>query len=103
MKSLFFGKVRHTGNYAGYVSLSMKRYTYHFEEIVRGGINRFDSDVDESLEDVREAIALAASEALRTFAHSGWRDGTWTMEAKDESGASVCKMTFSATSSGQAS
>ena len=74
----------------------MMRYTYYLDEVAHGQTVETNGDLDESLEDVRQSIALAASEALRTLARGGWRDGSWTMEAKDANGVSACKITFSA-------
>ena len=74
----------------------MKHYTYYLDEVAQGRTVEAIGDLDESIEEVRETIAIAASEALRTLARGGWRNGSWTMEAKDESGISACKITFSA-------
>lgn len=73
------------------------RYTYYLDDVTRERTDESIGESNESLKDVHEAIATAASEALRTLSRSGWRSGTWTMEAKDENGLSVCKITVSAT------
>ena len=97
MKGQMVGRKPHASDPVVCMSIPMKRYTYYLDDVLQKRTDKVDGDLDESLEDVHETIAIATSEALRTLARSGWRSGTWTMEAKDERGVSACKITFSAT------
>jgi hypothetical protein len=71
----------------------MPRYYFH----VRDGREFRDEEGHEleGLDEAREQAVIAAGEAIRDLGKRFWAGEEWHMDVTDESGVSVCSLTFS--------
>jgi hypothetical protein len=72
----------------------MPRYFFN----VRDGANLIDNDgtVLSDVAEAREQAVVAAGEAIRDMGARFWAGELWEMTVIDESGATVCALTFTA-------
>ena len=72
----------------------MPRFYFH----VRDGRDFIDDEGHElpSLDEAREQAVVAAGEAIRDLGKRFWAGEEWQMQVTDESGATVCSLSFSA-------
>jgi hypothetical protein len=71
----------------------MPRFYFH----VRDGRDFIDDEGHElpSLDEAREQAVIAAGEAIRDLGKRFWAGEEWRMDVADESGETVCSLTFS--------
>ena len=73
----------------------MTAFTFHLSDGLAGRTDTVSGDEIETLDQVREAVAQAGSEAMRSLARSStWGGGTWKMEARDSAGHTVCALSI---------
>jgi hypothetical protein len=72
----------------------MPRYFFN----VRDGVNLIDNEgtVLSDVEEAREQAVVAAGEAIKDMGCKFWAGEVWEMNVTDESGATVCALTFTA-------
>jgi hypothetical protein len=72
----------------------MPRYFFH----VRDGTSLIDNEGTElsDVAEAREQAVVAAGEAIRDMGARFWGGELWEMNVIDESGATVCALTFTA-------
>jgi hypothetical protein len=72
----------------------MPRYFFH----VLDGVNLIDKEgtVLSDVEEAREQAVVAAGEAIKDMGSRFWAGEVWEMNVTDESGATVCALSFTA-------
>ena len=73
----------------------MTAFTFHLSDGLAGRTDTVSGDEIETLDQVREAVAQAGSEAMRSLARSsiwGGGGGPGKMEARDSAGNTVCDL-----------
>jgi hypothetical protein len=72
----------------------MPRYFFH----VLDGVNLIDNEgtVLSDVEEAREQAVVAAGEAIKDMGSRFWAGEVWEMNVTDESGATVCALSFTA-------
>ena len=71
----------------------MTAFTFHLSDGLAGRTDTVSGDEIETLDQVREAVAQAGSEAMRSLARSS-TGGTWKIEARDSAGHTVCALSI---------